>query len=85
MKENVERTPLNARVSVRICQAFDVEIAKKRISKQQAVEEAIRLWITAQLKQSEGLPVRAPILAAGARGTYTLSQDEIDDAVFGGR
>ena len=74
---------MNARVSVRICRAFDIELAKKRITKQAAVEEALRLWISAQVKQTEGLPVRAPILDAAGRGPYTLSPQEIDDAVLG--
>ena len=83
MKVAIERAPLNARVSVRLCQAFDIEVAKKRITKQQAVEEAIQLWISAQVKQAEGLTVRAPILAADGRHQYTLSPQEIDDAVLG--
>jgi hypothetical protein len=83
MKVKAEVIPLNARVNVRVCRAFDIEVAKKRITKQQAVEEALRLWLNAQEKQSEGLAVRAPILPSEGRDQYILSAREIDDAVLG--
>ena len=83
MKVKDEVISLNARVNVRVCRAFDIEVAKMRITKQHAVEEALRLWLSAQAKQSEGLVVRAPILPAGGRDNYTLSPQEIDDAVLG--
>ena len=83
MKVKDEVTALNARLNVQVCRAFDISVAKKGISKQQAVEEAIRLWISAQVKQSEGLTVRAPIISTRGRGKYTLSAQEVDDAVLG--
>lgn len=54
----------------------------KRNTKKAGVEAALRLLISAKVKQTESLPVRVPIIPAGGRAHYTPSPQEIDDAVL---
>jgi hypothetical protein len=75
--------PLNARVSRPLRQQFDVAVARRRITKQKAVEEALRLWLHRPSNGDKRRMIAAPLIKSNRPGTVHLTNEQIDAILFG--
>ena len=74
---------LNARVSHERRRAFDVAIARRGITVQKAVEEAIDLWMSQNAPLRARKEVRLPLIESAHPGSVNVTREQIDDLVFG--
>ena len=81
MKVKAEIVALNARISVKLRRAFDVEVAKRGITKQQAMEEALLAW-TRQPTSAEPMPPFPEFPSKSAR-KFNFTPVQIDEASIG--
>lgn len=72
-------TALNARIPETLRRRLDIAVAQRGVTIQQAVAEAIELWI-------EGAPQKqlqeAPVISARG-GSLRITKEEIDAAILG--
>jgi len=76
------RVALNARVSRALRRRFDTVAAYRGVTKQTAVEEALRLWI-AQPSTPRRRMIDLPLIKSDRPGTLNLTNEQIDDILFG--
>ncbi len=81
MKVKDEVAALNARIPVQLRRAFDVAVAQRGITKQQAVEEALLTWVH-QASSAEALPP-FPLFASKSERRFNLIREQIDEASIG--
>ena len=76
-----EVVALNARIPVHLRRAFDVAVAQRGITKQQAMEEALLAWVH-QASGAEPLPP-FPLFASKSERRFDLTREQIDEASIG--
>lgn len=81
MKVKEEVVSLNARIPVKLRRAFDVECAKRGITKQQALEEALSAW-TRQPSCAGPLPP-FPVFPSKSERKFNFTPEQIDEASIG--
>jgi hypothetical protein len=74
---------LNARVNEGVQREFEIAVARRGITKQKAVEEALRLWISHQAALRHRKMIDAPIIHSNQPGSLNLTGLEIDEILFG--
>jgi hypothetical protein len=74
---------LNARVNGSVQREFEVAAARRGITKQKAVEEALRLWIAHQAALRRRKMIDAPLIHSSRPGSLKLTGLEIDEILFG--
>jgi len=72
---------LNVRIPVRLRRAFDVEVAKRGITKQEAMEEALSAW-THQSASPSLLPP-FPVFPSKSGRKFNITPEQIDEASIG--
>ena len=81
MKVKEEVTSLNARVPVRLRRAFDVAVAQRGVTKQQAMREALSAWIAE--RQASAPVVPFPLFPSKSERKFELTREQVDDASIG--
>jgi hypothetical protein len=74
---------LNARVPVALKRVLDVTAARQGISKQDAVVQAIELWLRMNLPKDRRRRLPVPVIRTGRPGTLDLTNKKIDEILFG--
>ena len=74
---------LNARVSEPPRRRFDIAVAQRRVTKQRAVEEALRLWLHRLSEGDRRRMLEAPLIKSDRPGTLNLTNEQIDAILFG--
>lgn len=81
MKAKEEVISLNVRIPVPLRRAFDVEVAKRGITKQEAMEEALSAW-TLGLASAAPLPP-FPVFPSKSSRKFNITPGQIDEASIG--
>ena len=71
---------LNARVPLALKRELDITTARKGISKQDAVIQALELWLKAAQPRKR---LAVPVIRTGRRATLNLTNEKIDEILFG--
>ena len=74
---------LNARVPVALKRGLDVIAARHGISKQDAVIQAIELWLRTKQRTARRRRLPVPVIRTGRPGTLDLTNERIDEILFG--
>jgi hypothetical protein len=74
---------LNARVPVALKRVLDVTAARQGISKQDAVVQAIELWLRMNQPKDRRRRLPVPVIHTGRPGTLDLTNKKIDEILFG--
>jgi hypothetical protein len=74
---------LNARVPVAVKRGLDVIAARHGISKQEAVVQAIELWLRTKQPKDRRRRLPVPVIRTGRPGTLDLTNRKIDEILFG--
>jgi len=74
---------LNARVPVALKRGLDVIAARHGISKQDAVIQAIELWLRTKQRTDRRRRLPVPVIRTGRPGTLDLTNERIDEILFG--
>jgi hypothetical protein len=74
---------LNARVPVALKRVLDVTAARQGISKQDAVVQAIELWLRMNQPKDRRRRLPVPVIRTGRPGTLDLTNKKIDEILFG--
>lgn len=74
---------LNARVPVALKRELDIIAAQQGISKQDAVVEALQLWLKAKESKDRRKRLPPPVIRTGRPGTLDLTNEKIDAILFG--
>jgi hypothetical protein len=74
---------LNARVPVALKRGLDVIAARHGISKQEAVVQAIELWLRTKQPKDRRRRLPVPVIRTGRPGTLDLTNKMIDEILFG--
>jgi hypothetical protein len=74
--------PLNVRIPVALSRELTVLVANLGITKQTAVEHALRLWIAQQSAPAVRTMADAPLIPSDRPGTLDLTNQQIDDLLF---
>lgn len=74
---------LNARVPLALKRGLDVIAARHGISKQDAVIQAIELWLRTKQPTDRRRRLPVPVIRTGRAGTLDLSTERIDEILFG--
>jgi len=75
--------PLNVRIPAGLSRDLTVLVARLGITKQRAVEQALRLWIAQQNAPAGRTMADAPLIPSDHPGTVDLTNKQIDDLLFG--
>lgn len=79
-----DRVPLNARVTASLRRAFDVEVARRGLKKQEAVEKALTLWMAAPAAGPEpGELPPFPVVHSRRKRGFTVTREQTDEAMLG--
>jgi len=74
---------LNARVNRPLRRRFDIAVAHRGVTKQKAVEEALRLWLQRSSGGDRRRMSEAPLIKSDRPGTLNLTNEQIDAILFG--
>jgi hypothetical protein len=74
---------VNARVNSAVHRQFGIAVAHRGITKQRAVEEALRLWIDRQEPVRRKKMTDAPLIRSDHPGKLHLTGADIDEILFG--
>jgi predicted DNA-binding protein (UPF0278 family) len=74
---------LNARVPVAVKRELDVIAAQHGISKQDAVVQALELWLRTKHPKDSRRRLPVPVIRTGRPGTLDLTNEKIDEILFG--
>ena len=74
---------LNARVPVALKRGLDIIAARHGISKQNAVVQAIELWLRTKQPKDRRRRLPLPVIRTGRPGTLDLTNEKIDEILFG--
>jgi len=74
---------LNARIPVALKRVLDVTAARQGISKQDAVVQAIELWLRMNQPKDRRRRLPVPVIRTGRPGTLDLTNKKIDEILFG--
>ena len=74
---------LNARVPVALKRVLDVTAARQGISKQDAVVQAIELWLRMNRPKDRRRRLPVPVIRTGRPDTLDLTNEKIDEILFG--
>lgn len=77
-----KQTALNARVPITLKRGLDIVAARHGISKQDAVVQAIELWLKAKQMQDRRKRLPLPVIRTGRPGTLDLTNEKIDEILF---
>ncbi len=83
MQASKRLVPLNARIDATVRRGFDVAVAHRGITKQEAVEEALRRWVADQAASRKRRMDEAPLIPSRRPGSLRLTNKQIDDLLFG--
>ena len=78
-----KHTALNARVPIALKRGLDVVAARNGISKQDAVVQAIELWLRTKQPKDRRRRLPVPVIRTGRPGTLDLTNEKIDEILFG--
>jgi hypothetical protein len=78
-----KQAALNARVPVALKRGLDIIAARRGISKQDAVVQAIELWLRTQQPKDRRRRLPVPVIRTGRPGTLDLTNEKIDEILFG--
>lgn len=73
---------LNARVPVALKRGLDILAARHGISKQDAVVQAIELWLRTKQPKDRRSRLPVPVIRTGRPGTLDLTNEKIDEILF---
>jgi hypothetical protein len=71
-------TPLNARINNSLRRAFDIAVARRGVTKQEAVEEALRLWLR-DPHAGQPRPRLKPPRITGAKPNINVTGRDLDE------
>ena len=74
---------LNARVPAALKRELDIIAARQGISKQDAVVEALELWLKSTKPKDRRRRLRVPVIRTGRPATLDLTNEKIDEILFG--
>ena len=74
---------LNARVPAALKRELDIIAARQGISKQDAVVQALELWLKARQPKDRRRRRRLPVIRTGRPATLDLTNEKIDEILFG--
>ena len=74
---------LNARVPAALKRELDTVAARQGISKQDAVVQALELWLKAREPKDRRRRLRLPVIRTGRPATLDLTNEKIDEVLFG--
>ena len=74
---------LNARVPAALKRELDIIAARQGISKQDAVVQALELWLKAREPKDRRRRLRLPVIRTGRPATLDLTNEKIDEILFG--
>ena len=74
---------LNARIPIALKRGLDVVAAKNGISKQDAVVQAIELWLRTKRPKDRRRRLPVPVIRTGRPATLDLTNEKIDEILFG--
>jgi predicted transcriptional regulator len=74
---------LNARVPAALKRKLDIIAAQQGISKQDAVVQALELWLKAREPKDRRRRLRLPVIRTGRPATLDLTNEKIDEILFG--
>jgi hypothetical protein len=77
-----KHTALNARVPVALKRGLDIIAARHGISKQDAVVQAIELWLRTKQPRDRRRRLPLPVIRTGRPGTLNLTNKKIDEILF---
>jgi hypothetical protein len=73
--------PLNVRIPAALSREFGLLTARLGVTKQAAVAQALRLWITQQTYPNRTRR-EAPLISSDRTGSIDLTNEQIDDILF---
>lgn len=73
---------LNARVPLALKRELDLITARQGISKQDAVVQALELWLKAKQPKDRRKRLPVPVIRTGRPATLHLSNQKIDEILF---
>jgi hypothetical protein len=73
--------PLNVRIPAPLSREFGLLTARLGVTKQAAVEQALRLWITQQTYPNRTMG-EAPLISSDRTGSIDLTNEQIDEILF---
>jgi hypothetical protein len=74
---------LNARVPEGLKRELDIVAARQGISKQDAVVQALELWLKAAESKDRRRRLPLPVIRTGRPATLDLTNQKIDEILFG--
>ena len=74
---------LNARVPAALKRELDIIAVRQGISKQDAVVEALELWLKSTKPKDRRRRLRVPVIRTGRPATLDLTNEKIDEILFG--
>ena len=83
MQASKQTVALNARVDRKRRRALDLAVARRGITTQKAVEEAIDLWLAHYAPRRVRGEVSLPLIKSDRPGTIDLTNEQIDEIIFG--
>lgn len=79
----IKHAALNARVPVALKRGLDIIAARHGISKQEAVVQALELWLRTKQPKDRRRRLPLPVIHTGRPGTLNLTNEKIDEILFG--
>jgi len=76
-------TALNARVPAALKREIDIAAARRGVSKQDAVVQALELWLRAEESKDRRRRLPLPVIRTGRPATLDLTGEKIDEILFG--
>lgn len=83
MKASDRLVALNARISPHLRRDLGLAVARRGITIQQAVEEALRGWLAEQSRVKQRYMGPPPVIKSSRPGTLHLTNEQIDEILFG--
>ena len=77
-----KQAALNARVPVALKRGLDILAARHGISKQDAVVQALELWVRTKQPKDRRKRLPLPVIRTGRPGTLELTNEKIDEILF---
>jgi hypothetical protein len=78
-----KQSALNARVPAALKRELDVMAARHGISKQDAIVQALELWLKARAPKDRRRRLSLPLIRTGRPATLDLTNEKIDEILFG--
>lgn len=78
-----KQAALNARVPATLKRELDIAAARQRVSKQDAVVQALELWLKTSESKDRRKRLPLPVIRTGRPATLDLTNDKIDEILFG--